>query len=115
MSFVCVRAHRSLHYFFSPDDSQVVDKKVVIVIAICIVGCSLMALAVGSFILFLQWRRRHRVFAVADGNILSNAIYMFIMFTFDDIHLKKGLTGSCLTLQMRILVLHMLGSSSTIL
>ncbi|KAF8727043.1 hypothetical protein HU200_019540 [Digitaria exilis] len=49
-------------------DSQVVDKKVVIVIAICIVGCSLMALAVGSFILFLQWRRRHRVFAVADGN-----------------------------------------------
>ena len=91
------------------------DKKIII-IAVCIgTGCSTVAVVAGAVILFRHWRRRQRVFSVAEGSIsLKHYICMCVRLTSRTSIQKTGLMGSCLTLQMRILVLHMLGSSSSI-
>uniref|UniRef100_K3ZCY2 Leucine-rich repeat-containing N-terminal plant-type domain-containing protein n=1 Tax=Setaria italica TaxID=4555 RepID=K3ZCY2_SETIT len=49
------------------DDSQVMDKKVIIFGIYIGIGCILLAaLVAGAVVLIWQWRRRQRVFAVAD-------------------------------------------------
>nr|TKW25226.1 hypothetical protein SEVIR_3G102100v2 [Setaria viridis] len=50
------------------DDSQVMDKKVIIFGIYIGIGCILLAaLVAGAVVLIWQWRRRQRVFAVADA------------------------------------------------
>lgn len=90
--------------------------KSIFILLLCIaIGVSLVAVVAGA-VLFWRKRRREQVFAVADGNILFfQMLYTCLdLLNFENINLNKGLTGSCLTLQMRILVLHTLGSSSFI-
>lgn len=66
--------------FFFPDDSWIMDKKVIIIAMYIGLGFILLAALVAGGIALIIWhlrqRQHQRVFAVADGNILSDAIQM---------------------------------------
>ncbi|XP_062230254.1 protein NSP-INTERACTING KINASE 3-like [Phragmites australis] len=56
-------------------NSQVMDEDIYVlyILALCIaIVCSVTALITGAVMLFQHWRQRQQVFAVTDGNILSN-------------------------------------------